>query len=52
MPKAYSQDLRDRVIYAYNEGTTRISTLSKRFKVGVKAISIWVNIAKPKELDH
>ena len=43
MPKAYSQDLRDRVITAYTEGTTRISTLSKIFKVGVNAISIWVN---------
>ena len=43
MPKAYSQDLRDRVITAYTEGTTRISTLSKIFKGGVNAISIWVN---------
>ena len=43
MAKAYSQDLRDRVIMAYDEGVKKVSSLSKLFTISVSTIRIWID---------
>ena len=43
MAKAYSQDLRDRVIMTYDTGVKKISSLSILFKISVNTIRIWIN---------
>ena len=41
--KAYSQDLRDRVIKAYNEDKMKVSTISNVFKICTDTVYDWVN---------
>ena len=43
MAKAYSQDLRDRVIMTYDTDVKKISSLSILFKISVNTIRIWIN---------
>ena len=40
--KAYSQDLRDRVIICYREGSRNLTQLAARFKIGYDTIRRWV----------
>lgn len=41
--KAYSQDLRDRVILTYESGEPNKSKISRIFKVGYDAVSEWID---------
>ncbi|HEX3766823.1 MAG TPA: IS630 transposase-related protein [Puia sp.] len=41
--KAYSQDLRDRVIKAYTEDNMKPSTISKVFKICTDTVYDWLN---------
>ena len=41
--KAYSQDLRDRVILTYESGEHNKSKISRIFKVGYDAVCEWID---------
>ena len=40
--KAYSQDLRDKVISCYSQGSRNIIQLASRFKIGYDTVRRWV----------
>lgn len=40
--KAYSQDLIDKVISCYSQGSRNITQLASRFKIGYETIRRWV----------
>src|SRR3954447_18683324 len=46
MPRAYSTDLRERALAAYEAGEGRQSEVARRYRVGERTLSGWLKIAR------
>src|ERR671913_547331 len=46
MPRAYSADLRERVLAAYEGGEGRQSAVARRYRVGERTLSGWLRLAR------
>ncbi len=46
MPRAYSPDLRERVLLACEQGGASQGELARRFQVGERTISGWLKVAR------
>src|SRR4051794_25889192 len=46
MPRAYSADLRERVLAAYEGGGGSQSTMARRYRVGERTLSAWLRTAR------
>ena len=46
MPRAYSTDLRERALAAYEAGEGRQSEVARRYRVGERTLSTWLRIAR------
>ena len=46
MPRAYSADLRERVLAAYEGGEGRQSAVARRYRVGERTLSGWRRVAR------
>src|SRR3954447_18712915 len=46
MPRAYSTDLRERVLAAYEGGGGSQSTVARRYRVGERTLSAWLRTAR------
>ena len=46
MPRAYSADLRERVLAAYEGGEGRQSGVARRYRVGERTLSGWLKLAR------
>jgi transposase len=46
MPRAYSADLRERVLAAYEDGEGRQSAVARRYRVGERTLSGWLRVAR------
>jgi transposase len=45
MPRAYSTDLRERALAAYEAGAGSQAEMAKRFRVGERTLSGWLKAA-------
>ena len=52
MPRAYSGDLRERVLAAYEAGDGSQAAVARRFRVGVRTLSGWLKIAREEGRRH
>lgn len=46
MPKAFSKDLRERVVTAYNNGVGTISKIAEMFSLGKSTVEKYLNISR------
>ena len=46
MPRAYSADLRERVLAAYEGGEGRQSEVARLYRVGERTLSGWLKVAR------
>src|SRR3954465_1892750 len=46
MPRAYSSDLRERALAAYEAGEGRQSEIARAYRIGGRALSGWLKIAR------
>ena len=46
MPRAYSTDLRERALAAYEAGEGRQSEIARRYRIGERTLSGWLKLAR------
>ena len=52
MPRAYSTDLRERALAAYEAGEGRQSEVARRYRVGERTLSGWLKLAREEGRRH
>src|SRR4051794_41140733 len=52
MPRAYSTDLRERALAAYGAGGGRQSEVARRYRVGERTLSGWLELAREEGRRH
>ena len=52
MPRAYSTDLRERALAAYEAGEGRQSEIARRYRVGERTLSGWLKLAREEGRRH
>ena len=46
MPRAYSSDLRERALAAYEAGEGRQSEVARAYRIGERTLSGWLKVAR------
>src|SRR3954470_3208547 len=52
MPRAYSTDLRERALAAYEAGEGRQSEVARRYRIGASTLSGWLKLAREEGRRH